>query len=495
MAKTLFKGIKTVKQTGYNGVSVADRKGYIWFVRPDDATDGTVGDIYFGNRHYASVDEGGEAKVLAALQGFLGENDKTVKQYIDDIIESLDILSGITTDCVQETGKPIIAVCQTNGKVSAAAGTINAENVNFENEAGAWAQGETAPATVEGAISDLKGRCDSNIVSSPDGTIVVTKTNAGTNVDLHVKSGEKVLAVDANGDGVYTDIKIEKVTSGLSADVLAEYRLIATDGSQLGSSIEVKKDSALQGVTLANLDAEPADWPTGETYHDGQYLRFDYLNAEGGHDIVYLDVSEFLVEAEFKNGLQVNNGEVSVKVDTNSEKVVVAYDPTGNTTADVLTVSSSGVSVGNIQSAIDAAVENAVEGLYYSGVAFEGQAVVDVTQTDGLVEAILGDVNDEHVVAAYDFSGQTADTHLLSSGTTLHETLQSILDEIDDPLVIYSGDGIEVTPVLDANAYTLEAKLEASSSTTVAAGHIETKFNENGELYGLMYYEDGDPEE
>ena len=56
---------------------------------------------------------------------------------------------------------------------------------------------------------------------------------------------------------------------------------------------------------------------------------FTYILEDGTEKVEYLDVSQFLVEAEFKDGLVVNNaGEVRVKIDPTSE-VYITVSPSG----------------------------------------------------------------------------------------------------------------------------------------------------------------------
>ena len=88
--------------------------------------------------------------------------------------------------------------------------------------------------------------------------------------------------------------------------------------------------------------------------------NFAYQLADGTYTLVKIDVSKFLTESEFGDGLQVSGaGVVSVKKDATSGKVRIADAPqSGEDTGlvDVLTVSSNGVKVDNIQAAITYAV-------------------------------------------------------------------------------------------------------------------------------------------
>ena len=83
-----------------------------------------------------------------------------------------------------------------------------------------------------------------------------------------------------------------------SANIREAYKLIDSENAQHGSVIKIYKDSSLKEVKL-----------------EKQKLKFTYILADGTEETVGVDVSEFLAESEFKDGLQVNeNGEVSVKL-------------------------------------------------------------------------------------------------------------------------------------------------------------------------------------
>ena len=118
-------------------------------------------------------------------------------------------------------------------------------------------------------------------------------------------------ADEALSDGIEANkVKIEKVTTGLDANVREAYKLTNTGGEQLGEMIKVYKDSSLKDVELVDHYGS----------REGQFLKFTYILEDGTEKEEYLDVSMFLVEAEFKDGLKVNSaGEVSVKIDSASE--------------------------------------------------------------------------------------------------------------------------------------------------------------------------------
>ena len=127
---------------------------------------------------------------------------------------------------------------------------------------------------------------------------------------------------DAALSGAIDDNKVSivKVETSLPNNVKEAFELKNALGDVLGDRINIYKDSSLKNVELV-------DEYLGR---QGQFLKFTYILEDGTEKDEYVDVSQFLVEAEFKDGLVVNNaGEVLVKIDTASE--------------EYLTVSPSGV--------------------------------------------------------------------------------------------------------------------------------------------------------
>lgn len=102
-------------------------------------------------------------------------------------------------------------------------------------------------------------------------------------------------------------LSMAKVTENLPNNVKEAYQLVDDKGNAYGVQIPIYKDSSLKGVAVKEAEGK-------------QYLSFTYLTAEGGENVVDLDVSQFLVEAEFDQtkGLAVNNGVVSVKLSATS---------------------------------------------------------------------------------------------------------------------------------------------------------------------------------
>jgi len=127
-------------------------------------------------------------------------------------------------------------------------------------------------------------------------------------------------------------VSVIKVETALPSNVKEAYELKNTSGEVLGARINIYKDSSLKDVELTDHD---------DSGHTGQFLMLTYILEDGTEKVEYLDVSQFLVDAEFKDGLVVNNaGEVRVKIDPATETYI--------------SVSQNGVKV----SGIDAIAQN-----------------------------------------------------------------------------------------------------------------------------------------
>lgn len=137
--------------------------------------------------------------------------------------------------------------------------------------------------------------------------------------------GERIDQVIADAKTYSVAKASDEELAALGANVREAYKVVDEDKVQVGEWIPVYKDSSLIEVWL-----------------DGQTLFYKYLLADGSEKQVGVDVSAFLHESEFANGLQVVDHVVSVKLDEASESFI--------------TVSPTGVKLSGIQSAIEAAV-------------------------------------------------------------------------------------------------------------------------------------------
>lgn len=213
---------------------------------------------------------GKNTAAIATLNGAATVNGSVAKS-VKDAIEALDVAQ------VGGTGKVITTVSETDGKISATAIDLKAENVAFTSTSG-----------VTGAVD-------------------VT----GSNVKAAIASLAKSVKSTQNSAATY---KVVKVTEGLATNVKEAYQLVQTvngTDTNIPVQIPIYKDQTLKSVELVAED---------DKKNKGQFMKYTYINADGADSIVYVDCSKLLAESEFKNGLAVSAaGEVSVKIDTTSE--------------------------------------------------------------------------------------------------------------------------------------------------------------------------------
>lgn len=346
----------------------------------------------------------------------------------------------------------ITGIEQKDGKLFAlSAATLDGADITYTKGAG-----ETGPlsaaTTVDQALKTLAAKASAQELVAADKSIVVdtpsTGTNAGkTTVNVNIKSGEKVIKLDdtTNG-GIYTDIKLTGVTVN-EANVKEAWALVSGN-EQLGDTIKIYKDSALLDIKLLH-----ASGSTKPTYSDGTWtdienpteaelaLCYAYENKQGTVVVEAVPVGDFLRESEFKNGLQVaSNGEVSVKVDTESEKVITAYGET-DTEANVLSVSSDGVKISNIQDAINAKVTKEINALDVTDTAVAGKYVSQVSETDGKISVSRADVSGA-VLNNYS-KGNNGDA--VAATDTLNQAISKLENQIDKAKAAATTEVVEGT--------------------------------------------------
>ena len=251
--------------------------------------------------------------------------------------------------------------------------TTSAENITNRVITG-YVEGTDADVAATDTLGQALGKLQKQI-NSMDKT---ASSETGKFVRTVAEADGKVS--ETRGYIVADDVKITAATVN-EANVKEAWKLVNNEGTQLGSTIKIYKDSSLKSVALS-----------GDTSTVGQWLVFTYALSDGSEDVVAVDVSKFLVQAEFQSGVTADNsGIVHGVVYGNSESVVTAYTATGsaNGTAKVLGVNSGGFYVNNIQTAINAKVNSAISLLDSSSATTNaGYYMTGITITDGKVTAI-----------------------------------------------------------------------------------------------------------
>lgn len=286
----------------------------------------------------------------------------------------------VTENRDASTGALTYTIGQSDIASAALLGTINdaaTANTAFGKAAAAQAEAEAASGQFLVLDNSLKesGAVGSKIKANADAIGVLNGTGAGS-VSKAVADAKAELVGDAAADyntlGKLEDkiqevasaaksYEIVAVTEGLASNVKEAFKLVDEKGVQAGAQINVYKDSALKSITLEGAEGAK------------QELVYTYTLADGTEEVVRVDVSKFLAEAEFKNGLEVSSvdGTVSVKIDEASESF--------------LSVSESGVKLAGVQDAID----SKVSGLNANVSSAEGGKVkVNVVEAAGVITGV-----------------------------------------------------------------------------------------------------------
>lgn len=128
--------------------------------------------------------------------------------------------------------------------------------------------------------------------------------------------------------------------SELTANEQAAY-VLKVDGEQKGARISIPKDNALYRAYLGHVDDTLVS-PYEPTVIDGTgdtALCFIYQLSDGKYTLVTINISEFIEETEFADGLVVSNHIVKVLIDPASESY--------------LTVSESGIKLEGIDNELN----------------------------------------------------------------------------------------------------------------------------------------------
>lgn len=274
-----------------------------------------------------AVDKKHEHENKTVLDGITAEkvtawdaSEQNAKNYADAEIQKLDY-----TDSLVE-GQFITAVDQADGKISVQRAAVNAEKISFGTDSNVKAALEAHGAAIEvlNGTAEVDGSVAKAVADAKTEIIGGASADYNTLKKIEDKLSDAISEARTYSVVALTGDEINVLPDG--TNVKEAYKLVA-DGDEtkaaVGEVIKVYKDSSLKEVELVD-----------------QNLQFTYILANGTESTVSVDVSTFLAETEFENGLQVDNesGKVSVLVDPSSE---------------FLSVGAAGVKVSGVQNAID----------------------------------------------------------------------------------------------------------------------------------------------
>lgn len=396
--------------------------------------------------------------IVAGLTGEEGGEVESVDAKITKAVEALDVAA--------LEGDYVASISQADGKIVPTMGTFNFDEAGAADGVKTALLGDVESldtlGKVEDAITDItktNGAIDSAISTAVNGLNANVSSAADNHVVVNVvESAGKVTGVTVTED--FSDItdrldaieegsksyeiaklSSDEVTALGDANVKEAYKLVQTVGetaTTAGEVIKIYKDSSLQSVELVAED---------NLGTQGQFLKYTYLRADGETEIVYVNVSEFLVQAEFKNGLQVNAaGEVSVKIDAASEAF--------------LTVGVDGVKLAGIQDAINTA---------------KGEIVAVIEENEKVTSEACNDLNTR--IVALEGKTDTIDSALQASDITTGSANGSIAVKGADVAVKGLGSAAySETSAFDAAGAAANAQTEAVKSANAYSDSLAVNY-------------------
>lgn len=319
-----------------------------------------------------------------------------------------------------ETGEVTLAAIAKTGSASDAS-TQNITGTEYN----VAVTGENVPAQILSLATTLK------TVQDNAAKYEVQKLKDTEIHDENVREAYKVVSYtgEKTEQTVYTQvgdtIKIYKDSSLVETYIGSGYDTVAeTNGQPVITKYiwELKEtDPELaEHITQAQYDELDAETQAKYQEIELQYFNLVYQLADGTYSLTHIDISKFLAESEFKDGLKVENGVVKIKIDTQTE---------GSET--YITVSENGLKVSGVNASITGAIENldaTVRGnLNNDETIATGKKVgVKVVETDGkltnvtVVENDIASATDltNEITARKAVDGQDGQTYTANSETT-----------------------------------------------------------------------------
>ena len=309
-----------------------------------------------GGLKLTGYSKGSDSGAVAATDS-INEGFSKLENQIDAVN---DAISGLDYTDTAVAKNFVIEVDETDGKISVQRGSIS-------SSAGTIVLNNNTDGGVDFDVN-IDG---TSIVKDANGVLSVASTAltqySGDTITINVS------AADANNNKTISSLlTINKVTTGLDADVREEYHLVGSDNAQIGQAIKIYKDSSLLSVALLHADttSTPQVLPTydkaTDTWTDiasptqeNQALCFAYENVSGNTVIAAVPVGAFINEQEFASGItwDATAGKVKGVVDSTSEK------DSQSTPVDFLTVGENGFKISGIKDEIDRRLNTVVENL------------------------------------------------------------------------------------------------------------------------------------
>lgn len=477
MAELLKNRFLYVSAETWKGI--ADKSAYnnsIVFVK--NGNDGVA--IYTQGATFGTLDEA-EVKAIIESYGYLKTTDfNTAKGLLEQAIA--DAKSGAIAD----------AKTYTDGQIEIVTKAIADKNVSAEGDAyvNATADGNkvtvSATESTKASLALADSAVQSVVTGETNGTIKVDDTEVAVKglgtAAYETKEYFEGYADDAAGEvktellgdaKTYTTLgaledaveainagaktyTIKPVTEGLGANVEIAYQLyekVGENETPVGSLINIPKDDSLVNVETTTDEK------------GNKVVKFTYNLADGTEKEITLDLSDYVTESEFGNGLQVVDNVVSVKLDSTSE--------------EYLTVSESGIKVagiGAIKTTANSAVQSA-EGDDYVKVTKEGTKLTFTTTTK---EVAAATADADGLATAFNVKSYV--DNAVSTNTNGLNSELSADSQYFTKVVITNGK-LDATKSTKANIS--EAKLNGYSNTVKVGSNITSDDSINSAIAKL----------
>ena len=155
---------------------------------------------------------------------------------------------------------------------------------------------------------------------------------------------------------ISTDIQLEKLSSA-NEGFAASYRLKTSSGETLGVPINIPKDQFLKDAKFI-ASATSDDQLIDENVNVGEaYIKFTFTiktELSEADSVVYVNVNKLVDTYTAGNGIAIDENKITAKADSSD----TIYTSKGVATS-IITVTSDGIKVSGVQSAIDLAVNDA----------------------------------------------------------------------------------------------------------------------------------------
>lgn len=328
--------------------------------------DGKLTSVTVVESDIASAAELGTKNDASTVDTAFGRIAKEAADRATAITEAINGLNGTVSATAESNNQlsVLTSVTQTNGKLA------SAKDVTL------------AAVAKTGSASDVA----TTAIVGNDEHVAVAGTNVSDQITSIATTLKGITTTQANALK-YRTVKLSEaeVTALKDSNVKEAYKVVSytgtwtegtSTGTQVGDTIKIYKDSSVKEIYLGS-SKDTINTSTGvitkaQTVAEADLsLNYAYMNADGTYGMAKIPVANFLRESEFGNGLQVINGNVSVKVAEGSE--------------GFLTVGENGVKLSGVQTAITTAIEGLDATVKSTG---DDNVTVNVTEVDGVVTGV-----------------------------------------------------------------------------------------------------------